>query len=334
MGKMVFWANKKLYDPKNHNKLLGYRVEVIECDNPADLGQVRDITKDALKKAVASGLVEVKNMTLASNGIFIGKATKHKATSTSVQKVTEKTPVITNAKTAIQNNDRKQTESQKEKQKENAANSTTSAKSEKAVVNTESSVTSTSGIKVLEIYTNGRRISAAMIDGKTNCVLEGLKEGVSFDIGIDVMSNIKNRVYANVSIENSRITGQFRKKSFKSIKNKLINIIKKNCGIPKLIVSKHSSTGEYKIAIEEIVDNEVIIKIAMSLILDEAYSENLMPLCVDDNTALIVKCATGINDVRKAMKQVFVLEGTSAKGTSTKGATSKTSKSSSGNKKA
>ena len=65
MGKMLVWAEKKIYEAGNKNKLLGYRIEVVGSDNAGDIGAKTEVTKEALKRAATLGQIEVVNCTHA-----------------------------------------------------------------------------------------------------------------------------------------------------------------------------------------------------------------------------------------------------------------------------
>lgn len=66
---LVVRAIKKYHDEKGN--LIGYAIQ-----NENNPNEIRDIHKDVLKEAVASGKCQVVNMTLTSDGRLLGKACK------------------------------------------------------------------------------------------------------------------------------------------------------------------------------------------------------------------------------------------------------------------
>ena len=174
-----------------------------------------------------------------------------------------------------------------------------------------------SGCKVAELYTNGRNIPGALIDkseyykmhGKSPEVIKGIAEGFGFESGIIAYKQIIRGYYDNIAATESKPDlSSIKKKSFKTIKPKLLKLLSDNNVETTLTVAKGDEKYEYKISIDnlESINNEEFIQIILCLIEDAMWSDKIKSLNVDNNS-LVVSCLTGINDVRKATKKVFKL---------------------------
>ena len=159
---------------------------------------------------------------------------------------------------------------------------------------------------VLEVYTNGRNIPGALIKTTENIgTIPGMPSGHTFDTGLDYKDKVKNGWYSNITNKNKKVTGTFKKKSFKNIKDKVVELVINNGGVPDVNVSTHSDRPKSKeYTIEVCVDNTIVRQAAFMLILDSLYNLNIMPCYIDEYT-IVVKSLTGIQDVRKAVKEAF-----------------------------
>ena len=178
------------------------------------------------------------------------------------------------------------------------------------------------GCKLVEVYTNGRKISGGLVDqtenyrmqGKEPKALKGLQLGFGFEPGTDISSRIKNGTYDNVKIVEGKPDMEgTKRKSFKAIKPKMIKMLNDNGISTTISVSKGEEKYEYRVVIDietfnrinDNIDNDEAIQAILCLIEDAMISSNIKPLYIDENT-LFVSCMTGINDVRKALKSAEI----------------------------
>lgn len=172
------------------------------------------------------------------------------------------------------------------------------------------------GCKLVEIYTNGRKISGGLVDqtenykmqGKEPKTLKGLNPGFGFEPGIDINSRIKNGTYDNVKIVDGKTDMEgTKRKSFKNIKSKMIKMLNDNNISTTLSVSKGDEKYEYRVTIDNYnnIDNDEAIQAILCLIEDAMISFNIKTLYIDEDT-FFVSCMTGINDVRKALKSAEI----------------------------
>ena len=174
------------------------------------------------------------------------------------------------------------------------------------------------GCKLMEIYTNSKNISGGLIDqtenykmqGKTPVELNGLQLGWGFEPGTDIDSRVKNGTYDNVKIVDGKPEMEgTKRKSFKSVKPKLIKILEKNGVKTTISVSKGDEKYEYRVTIDNYdnISNDEAIQIILCLIEDAMITARIKPLYIDEDT-VFVNNTTGINDVRKAAKEVFKVQ--------------------------
>lgn len=252
---------RKFHDDKGI--LIGYTIK------DEVTGQEMNVYKDQLKNAVNSGQCRVVNMTLTSDGRFIGKAAPAPKKKVVPQVVAE---------------DTRET--------------------------------------LLEIYTTGKNIIGALVDqsklandtfGLSN--LKGLTSGYGFDDGLMVTSQLKNNGYINVEIVNGKPDlSKIKRKTFKSVKPKLIKLVEDNFSYMKdieITTEKHEGKYEYKLTIlqyDEILNagenNMPLVQILYCLILDSCINDKLKFKYIDEDM-VYVECMTGINDVRKMVKKAL-----------------------------
>lgn len=173
-------------------------------------------------------------------------------------------------------------------------------------------------IRLVEVYTNGKNISAAMIDYtrdssfmKTASQLAEVQTGFSLDVGHEVANNIKiSGYYHNIVMKDGKVdfvASGIKKKSFKNIKNKLHNILEANWKKPDFVVAKEEEKYNYTITIanadDKLLDNDMLIQTVFALVTDAMYTAKIKVLYYNEDT-IVVYCMTGIADVRKALKLV------------------------------
>lgn len=172
-----------------------------------------------------------------------------------------------------------------------------------------------SGINLIEVYTNGKHLAAGFVD-KTRFDAElhdagkeykGLPAHQSFDVGHELLENIKNNYYDNVRIIDGKPDmSKVRRKSFSKVRSKMINLLKNNGVSTQLKVEKSDSKYEYRIAIENydsVCDDEPLAQTLYALITDALITAKIKTLYIDEDS-VFVSCMTGINDVRKALKDI------------------------------
>ena len=144
------------------------------------------------------------------------------------------------------------------------------------------------------------------MQGKTPKGLKGLQLGYGFEPGTDINSRIKNGTYDNVKIVDGKPSMEgTKRKSFKAVKPKLMKMLADNGVKTTYSVSKGDDKYEYRIVIDNYdgIDNDEAIQVILCLIEDAVITAKLKPLYIDEDS-VFVQCMTGINDVRKALKDI------------------------------
>lgn len=172
-----------------------------------------------------------------------------------------------------------------------------------------------SGINLIEVYTNGRHLVAGLVD-KTVFDAEihepaknynGLAAHQSFDVGHELTDNIKHNYFDNIRIIDGKPDmSAVKRKSFSKVRDKMIKLLKNNGINFTLKVEKSDRKYEYAIIIEgydKIEGEEPMVQTIYSLIEDAVITAKLKPLYIDEDS-VFVQCMTGINDVRKALKDI------------------------------
>jgi hypothetical protein len=170
-----------------------------------------------------------------------------------------------------------------------------------------------SGVQLVEIYTNGKNISAAMIKYTTpKDELAGVQDGISLDVGHEAVNKIQGGWYDNIKHVDGKIdfaSAGIKKKSFKSVQPKLLKILLDNWGMPSFRVEKSRNGDKYNydVIVENgdanLWDHEMLVEIVHALVTDAMYTSKIKVICYD-STVTTVSCMTGINDVRKALKLI------------------------------
>lgn len=166
-----------------------------------------------------------------------------------------------------------------------------------------------SGVKLLELYTNGKKIACAMVQSNKFDSVSGLPAGVSFEVGFEAENNIKKGFYDNVSVVDGKPDlSSVKRKSFKNVRPKMMKLLADNGIKPDISVAKMEKKYEYMIQVgnydDGLADDEsTLLQIVHSLIYDALITEKVKPIYIDAH-AFMVKSDTGINDVRKAVKTI------------------------------
>jgi hypothetical protein len=172
-----------------------------------------------------------------------------------------------------------------------------------------------SGVQLVEVYTNGKNISAAMVHYNRETAdrgeLIGVQAGYSLDVGHEVLSKIKSGWYDNIKEVDGKIDFAgcgVKKKSFKTMKAKLIKILADNWGTPDFRVEKENS-GKYNYDIitansdSTLWDSDMLTQTVLALVTDAMYTNKIKVVNYDSSTTTVA-CMTGIKDVRKALKEI------------------------------
>ena len=171
------------------------------------------------------------------------------------------------------------------------------------------------GINLIEVYTNGRSLVAGLIDrtafdmrvNNSGKEYNGLAAHQSFDVGHELMENIKNKCYDNVKILDGKPDmSKVRRKSFSKVRDKMVNLLKNSGVNPLLKVEKAENKYEYQIIIEgynSVCNDEPLAQTLYALIVDALVTAKIKTLYIDEDS-VFVSCLTGINDVRKAVKNL------------------------------
>lgn len=172
----------------------------------------------------------------------------------------------------------------------------------------------TYGCKLMEVYTNGKNISGGLIDqtenykmqGKTPAEFKGVQLGWGFEPGSDVDQRVKNGTYDNVKVINGKVEMEgTKRKSFKTIKPKLLKLLETNGISSTISVEKTDTKYEYRVTVDNFNNiSDQASQVIMCLIEDAMITAKVKVLFIDEDS-VIVNNSTGIADVRKAAKTVF-----------------------------
>ena len=312
---------KKLYD--KNGKLAGYTLR-----NEYNKAEVMNVSKEQLKTAVLNGQCEVINMTLTSDGRLLGsahsKVTVDSAEQAKQQKMIEeqrrneeeykrRMEEIRRLKEIEEHNrileiEKQQRALEAQKRAEEEKRRQIEAQRDK------------SGESLLEIYTNGRTIVATLIDntelarGAFELIdIPGLKKGITFDVGHEAIRKIRDNDYDNISIVGDKPDlSKIKRKSFKSVKPKLIKVVQANIDKITFDVVKGERKYEYMVIINEYEqltqqDKFPINQLIHCLIEDAMISAKIKCEYINEDE-FHVHCYTGIKDVRDAVKTIFRVE--------------------------
>ena len=291
---------KKFHD--KNGKLVGYTLR--NENNPTE---VMNVTKEQLKAAIMNGQCEVVNMTLTSDGRLLGSASNK-----------PKINVMTQEQHAQLHLEQKQRAIAKLEEQRRQEEAQRRAEEERRR-QLEAQLAHCSE-ELLEVYTNGKHIVAALVDqteldkeafGLTE--ITGLKPGLTFDIGHEATRKITDCDYNNISLINGKPDiSKVKRKSFKSVKAKLLKIVAENYGKFTLEVSKTDKKYEYAIKINEYAEllnanKMIIIQIIYCLIEDAMITSKFKCEYIDGDT-MYIRSLNTIKDVRAAVRLVTKIE--------------------------
>lgn len=176
------------------------------------------------------------------------------------------------------------------------------------------------GVKLLEVYTNGRSIVAALVEEditrpeySTNRILhKTIPDTLNFNASFEAMDKIKSGWYDNIKVVNGKPNlDSVKRKSFKNVRNKFIKLIQESELLAnKMVVTKGDKKYEYIINLDELhpcfgatAVGDRIVQAIYCLIADAMTTAKIKVTCAK-GADVYVECMTGINDVRKALKEV------------------------------
>lgn len=170
------------------------------------------------------------------------------------------------------------------------------------------------GCKLMEVYTNGKKISGGLIDqtenfkmqGKTPTEFKGLQLGWGFEPGSDVDQRVKNGTYDNVKVVNGKVEMEgTKRKSFKTIKPKLLKLLEVNNISSTISVETTDTKYEYRVIIDNFGNiSEQASQVILCLVEDAMVTAKIKVLFIDEDSVIVSNLA-GISDVRKAAKTIF-----------------------------
>lgn len=174
-----------------------------------------------------------------------------------------------------------------------------------------------SGIRLLEIYTNGRNIVGGMVDqsvfdketGVDLKVTGKLPAHINFEVGHELKDLIATGEYDNVKIVNGKPdTTEVKRKSFSKVRDKLIKILKEQDAIPEFDVEKTDEKFSYFVVIKNFDSNvnkcDVLAQIVYCLAQDKFITDGITVKYIDEDR-IAVKCLSGIAEVRKSIKKII-----------------------------
>lgn len=164
-----------------------------------------------------------------------------------------------------------------------------------------------SEMSLMEVYTNGRRMVAGLVDEQQFDEQNNLcQHHQNFHVEHNLMNNIKNGYYNNVKIVDGKPDmSNVKRKSFSKVKDKLLKLLKDNGARFELKVEKSNTKYEYTVVIDG--DNKIngSEQTIYCLINDACITNRIKVLGFSENT-VTVNCLTGINDVRRALKTIKI----------------------------
>lgn len=174
------------------------------------------------------------------------------------------------------------------------------------------------GRKAVTVYTNGRKIACVLVDEReflreldpshinTN-MYGGIEVGFTFDVGFEATKYMMSGEYDNIKAVDGKpvLADDIKKKSYKSVKEKLIKTLHTNDIHTNIVVEKGDKKYEYAVRIEnyELHSGKTTMTQILHILIENAmYNHKIKPLYIDEDI-MYVNCLTGINDVRKALKE-------------------------------
>lgn len=272
---------RKYKDPKTE-LLVGYTIQDMTT------GNTMNVYKDQLKQAIKAGQVDCVNMTMTSDGRLIGKAYKEPVrprTNTPAQ------PVAPQVQTPAQAPVKPQAHA---------------VEAHHVAPAVEAPVKSTKQ-SVAEVYTNGKHIAAVLVNGaEDNFTIPGYAEGQTFDFDEEAVKKIKDGWYANVTVEDGKpkFEDSVKRKSFKSVKNKMLKALVELNYKPELVVEKTATKGEYDIVLTNEAPAVAVEQLVWALVADSIITDKIKFNYADEHKINV--STTRIDEARKTVKNAFV----------------------------
>lgn len=274
---------RKYKDPKTE-LLVGYTIQ--DMSN----GNTMNVYKDQLKQAIKAGQVDCINMTMTSDGRLIGKAYKEPVrprTNTPAQPVAPQAQAPAPAQAPV-------------KPQAHAVEAHHVA----PAVETPAKSTKQS---VAEVYTNGKHIAAVLVnEAEDNFTIPGYAEGQTFDFDEEAVKKIKDGWYANVTVEDGKpkFEDSVKRKSFKSVKNKMLKALVELNYKPELVVEKTATKGEYDIVLTNEAPAVAVEQLVWALVADSMITDKIKFNYADEHKINV--STTRIDEARKTVKNAFV----------------------------
>lgn len=270
---------RKYKDPKTE-LLVGYTIQDMTT------GNTMNVYKDQLKQAIKAGQVDCVNMTMTSDGRLIGKAYKEPVrprTNTPAQPVAPQAQAQAPVKPQAP-----------------------AVEAHHVAPAVEAPAKSTKQ-SVAEVYTNGKHIAAVLVNGaEDNFTIPGYAEGQTFDFDEEAVKKIKDGWYANVTVEDGKpkFEDSVKRKSFKSVKNKMLKALVELNYKPELVVEKTDTKGEYDIILTNEAPAVAVEQLVWALVVDSMITDKIHFNYADEHKINV--STTRIDEARKTVKNAFV----------------------------
>lgn len=273
---------RKYKDPKTE-LLVGYTIQDMTT------GNTMNVYKDQLKQAIKAGQVDCVNMTMTSDGRLIGKAYKEPVrprTNTPAQ------PVAPQAQAPV---------------KPQAPAVEAHHVAPAVVAPTVEAPAKSTKQSVAEVYTNGKHIAAVLVnEAEDNFTIPGYAEGQTFDFDEEAVKKIKDGWYANVTVEDGKpkFEDSVKRKSFKSVKNKMLKALVELNYKPELVVEKTATKGEYDIILTNEAPAVAVEQLVWALVADSMITDKIHFNYADEHKINV--STTRIDEARKTVKNAFI----------------------------
>ena len=177
------------------------------------------------------------------------------------------------------------------------------------------------GEDLLEIYTNGRNIVAALVNQEELAkntwgvkTLPGWTPGIVFDIGHEAVNKASHNRYDNIKIVDGKPDlSAIKRRSFKQVKPKIIKSLSALTDLKALSISVNKGENKYEYVVvidnyDSLVgadDSNITTAQLIFCLLEDAFVTAKIKTGYIDEDKFTVQCMTGIADVRKAVKTIF-----------------------------
>lgn len=175
-----------------------------------------------------------------------------------------------------------------------------------------------SGVALCEVYTNGRKLVGGLINNEVWLKRRGLNNPTKYngiDLGFDFMYGseinkfLQQGYFDNVHNVNGKLDmSKVKRKSFSKVKTKLMNMLKNNGISFELKVGTDTEKYKYIIKIinfERFSDLMPMVNAIYCLVEDTLVSSKIKLLYIDEDN-IYVENASGIKDVRQALKDLKI----------------------------